>query len=311
MKRILLASLLFAALVPAASLPATEPRTTFHTTKVDNVSIFYREAGSPTKPTLVLLHGFPSSSHMYRNLIPKLATRYHVIAPDFPAFGYSSQPTQAEFEYTFANLANLTDKFLDQRGIVKYSIYVQDYGSPVGFRLFVKHPERIQAIISQNGNAYAEGLSPFWAEYLEPFWKDRNPVTEAKARQLLTIDTTKLQYTAGFRNPENVDPDAWTFSQATLDRPGNAEIQLALFYDYQNNVKQYDLWHAALRKAQPPILAVWGKNNPIFIFPGAEAFKRDVPKTVVQAIDSGHFALEEEADQIAQIVLKFLASNVR
>ncbi|MCX6614338.1 MAG: alpha/beta hydrolase [Acidobacteria bacterium] len=302
MKHILLTTLFLAGLASAQ---------TYRTEKVDNVNIFYREAGSPSKPTIVLLHGFPSSSHMYRNLIPILAPHYHVIAPDFPSFGYSSQPTLQEFDYTFANLASITDKFLDQRGIKKYSIYVQDYGSPVGFRLFMKHPERIQAIISQNGNAYAEGLSPFWAEYLEPFWKDRNPTTEAKARQLLTIDTTKLQYTAGFKNPERVDPDAWTFAQATLDRPGNKEIQLALFYDYQTNVKQYDEWHAMLRKVQPPILAVWGKNDPIFSFPGAEAFKRDVPKTELHAIDSGHFALEEEADQIGTIVLKFLAKNVR
>jgi pimeloyl-ACP methyl ester carboxylesterase len=310
MKNFFIASILFA-VSALASGPVSEPRTTYHTAKVENVNIFYREAGSPTRPTIVLLHGFPSSSHMYRNLIPKLAAHYHVIAPDFPSFGYSSQPSIEEFEYSFANLTNITDKFLDQRGITKYSIYVQDYGSPVGFRLFMKHPERIQAIISQNGNAYSEGLSPFWAEFLVPFWKDRNPTTEAKARQLLTIDTTKLQYTAGFRNPEHVDPDAWTFSQATLDRPGNKEIQLALFFDYQNNVKQYDEWHAMLRKVQPPILAVWGKNDPIFSFPGAEAFKRDVPKTEIHAIDSGHFALEEEADQIAQIALKFLAKNIR
>ncbi len=310
MKNLFLTSILFATLASAAT-SASEPRVTYRNEKVDNVNIFYREAGSPTKPTIVLLHGFPSSSHMYRNLIPKLAPHYHVIAPDFPSFGYSSQPTLQEFEYTFANLTNITDKFLDQRGITKYSIFVQDYGSPVGFRLFMKHPERIQAIISQNGNAYSEGLSPFWAEFLEPFWKERNATTEAKARQLLTIDTTKLQYTAGFKNPENVDPDAWTFSQATLDRPGNKEIQLALFYDYQTNVKQYDEWHAMLRKVQPPILAVWGKNDPIFSYPGAEAFKRDVPKTELHAIDSGHFALEEEADQIANIALKFLAKNVR
>jgi pimeloyl-ACP methyl ester carboxylesterase len=310
MKSFLYPALIFASVAMAAG-PATEPRTTYHNTKIDNVNIFYREAGSPKNPTVVLLHGFPTSSHMYRNLIPKLAVKYHVVAPDFPSFGYSDQPSPADFEYTFANLTELTDKFLDSLKISKYSIYVQDYGSPVGFRLFMKHPERIQAIISQNGNAYVEGLSPFWAEYLEPYWKERNPTTEAKARQLLTIDSTKLQYTKGFKNVENVDPDAWTFSQATLDRPGNKEVQLALFFDYQNNVKQYDAWHEMLRKVQPPLLAVWGKNDPIFSYPGAEAFRRDVPKTELHAIDSGHFALEEEADQIANIVLRFLAKNVR
>jgi pimeloyl-ACP methyl ester carboxylesterase len=192
----------------------------------------------------------------------------------------------------------------------KYSIYIQDYGSPVGFRLFVKHPEKIQAIITQNGNAYNEGLSAFWAEHLYPYWKDRSAANEAKVRGLLTLDTTKFQYTAGSRNPAHVSPDGWTRDQATLDKPGNAEVQLALFYDYQNNVKQHALWHATLRQAHPAVLAVWGKNDPIFIPPGALAFANDVPDAEIHLLDTGHFALEEDGDVIAGYILDFLSRKV-
>ena len=279
--------------------------------EVAGVNLFYREAGSPARPAIVLLHGFPSSSHMYRGLIPKLAERYHVIAPDLPGFGYSGQPSPARFEYTFARLADVMDAFLDAVGVGKYSIYVMDYGSPVGFRLFAKHPERIQAIVSQNGNAYEEGLSPFWAEFLEPYWKDRNPETEKKIRGLLQLEATKFQYTQGFRNPENVNPDSYMFDQMMLDRPGNAEIQLALFYDYQTNVKPYPLWHQTLRRVQPPVLAVWGKNDPIFSPAGAEAFRGDVPNAEIHFVDTGHFALEEDLDAIASRLLAFLEKNVR
>lgn len=306
MKQIILLSILSASLANAS-----ESRTTYHTVQVNKVNIFYREAGSSERPTVVLLHGFPSSSHMFRDLIPKLAMRYHVIAPDFPGFGYSSKPSPKEFEYSFAKLAEITDKFLDSQKISKYSIYIQDYGSPVGMRLFMLHPERIEAIISQNGNAYTEGLSPFWAEFLEPYWKERNAQSEAKVRKLLAFDITKFQYSQGFRKPENVSPDSYTFAQATLDLPGNDAIQLELFYDYQTNVKLYPEWHAQLRKVQPPLLAVWGKNDPIFSYPGAEAFKRDVPKAEIHALDTGHFALEEDGDLIAQLILNFLARNVR
>jgi len=288
-----------------------QPKISYRYKNVGDVNIFYREAGSPSRPTVVLLHGFPSSSHMYRDLIPKLAGRYHVIAPDMPGFGYSDQPALDKFEYTFAHLTDVMDGFLNAIGVNKYSIYVMDYGSPVGFRLFVKHPERIQAIISQNGNAYAEGLSPFWAEFLEPYWKERNAETEKKVRGLLTLETTKFQYTKGFRNPENVNPDSYTFDQMILDRPGNAEIQLALFYDYQTNVKQYPQWHETLRRVQPPVLCVWGKNDPIFSAAGAEAFRRDVPKAAIYFVDTGHFALEEDLDAIASRIVAFLAKNVR
>lgn len=248
---------------------------------------------------------------MYRNLIPKLGTRYHVIAPDFPGYGYSDQPPVAQFAYTFDHLAAVTDDLLDQLNLDHYSLYIQDYGSPVGFRLLVKHPEKVQAIITQNGNAYKEGLSTFWDDYLTPYWNHKSPETEAKVRQLLTLGTTKFQYTQGFRQPEHVSPDAYTFDQATLDRPGNAEIQLALFYDYQENVKRYDLWHETLRKAHPAVLAVWGKNDPIFTPPGALAFQRDVPDAEVHLLDTGHFALEEDGDVIADYMLNFLERKVR
>lgn len=294
-----------------ASASSTTPRVAYRNATVDGLSIFYREAGPADAPTVVLLHGFPSSSHMYRNLIPALAAGYHVIAPDYPGFGYSDAPSAEAFEYTFDHLADIVDKFLDQKGIAKYSIYIQDYGSPVGFRLATRHPERIQAIISQNGNAYDEGLSPFWAEFLYPFWKERNPATEAKAASLLTLDMTKLQYQAGFRSSESVSPDTWTLDQAALDRPGNAAIQLDLFYDYRKNPPLYPAWHQYLKAKQPPLLAVWGKNDPIFLPAGAAAFQGDVPKAELHLLDTGHFALEEEGPAIAALITDFLERNVR
>ena len=282
----------------------------YRTTQTDGVKIFYREAGNPKNPTIILLHGFPSSSHMFRDLIPKLSTKYHVIAADMPGYGYSDQPDPAKFEYSFANLTNVMDDFIAERGIRRYALYVMDYGSPIGFRLFVKHPERVTAIVSQNGNAYKEGLSDFWAENLVPYWTNKNAETEKKAIALLTIGVTKFQYTQGFRNAENVNPDSYANDQAILDRPGNRDIQLALFYDYRTNVAQYDAWHVALRKAQVPLLAVWGKDDPIFVPAGAEAFKRDLPKADVHFVDTGHFALEEDSDKIAGYMLSFLKKNV-
>lgn len=282
----------------------------YRSQKVGDLNIFYREAGSATQPTVVLLHGFPSSSHMYRDLIPKLAGRYHVIAGDMPGFGYSDQPAASHFAYTFANLADVMDDFLTAVGVERYSIYVMDYGSPVGFRLFVKHPERIQAIVSQNGNAYEQGLSPFWAEYLEPYWKEPNGAAEQKVRSLLSLESTKFQYSAGFRKPEEVNPDSYTFDQMILDRPDNAEIQLALFFDYQTNIQQYPQWHETLRRVQPPVLCVWGKNDPIFSPDGAEAFRRDVPNAEIHFLDTGHFALEEDLEAIARHTLAFLGKHI-
>jgi pimeloyl-ACP methyl ester carboxylesterase len=286
-------------------------RVTYHTTQVDGLKIFYREAGPKNAPALVLLHGYPSSSHMFRNLIPALSDKYHVIAPDYPGFGFSDSPAPEQYAYTFEHLADTVDHFLGQQGITKYSIYVQDYGAPVGFRLAARHPDRVQAIISQNGNAYDEGLAPFWAEFLYPYWKDPNPTTEAKVRQILTPDLTRFQYTQGFRNPEDVSPDSYTFDQMTLDHPGNDKVQLALFYDYRKNPPLYPAWHAYLRKYQPPVLAVWGKNDPVFLPAGAEAFAKDDPRTEVHLLDTGHFALEEDGALIAQYIRDFLAKNVK
>jgi pimeloyl-ACP methyl ester carboxylesterase len=289
----------------------TPGRVAYRTATVDGLNIFYREAGSADAPAIVLLHGFPASSHMYRNLIPQLATRYHVIAPDYPGFGYSDAPVPDQFDYTFDHLAVIVDHFLEQRGIAKYSIYIQDYGSPIGFRLATAHPERIQTIITQNGNAYEEGLSPFWGEFLKPFWNNRNAATEDKVRGLLALSTTKYQYLQGTRSPEDISPDAYTLDQSLLDRPGNAAIQLALFYDYRTNLPLYPKWHRYLREKQPPVLAVWGKNDPIFLSAGAEAFLRDDTKTELHLLDTGHFALEEDGDQIAPLILDFLGRHVR
>jgi pimeloyl-ACP methyl ester carboxylesterase len=285
-------------------------RVTYHTTQVDGLKIFYREAGPKDAPTVVLLHGFPSSSHMFRELIPRLSDKYHVVAPDYPGYGYSDAPSPEQYVYTFDHLADTVDHFLTQQGITKYSIYIQDYGSPVGFRLATRHPERVQAIITQNGNAYDEGLSPFWAEYLYPYWKDPNPTNEAKVRQLLTLDATKLQYLQGFRNPDDVSPDSFLFDQAKLDRPGNDKIQLALFYDYRNNPPLYPAWHKYLREKKPAVLVVWGKNDPVFAPAGAEAFLKDAPSAELHLLDTGHFALEEDGTEIAQLIRAFLAKNV-
>jgi len=305
-----LASGTFAAKRPADARPVSA-QVTYHTVKAGGVNVFYREAGSPARPTVVLLHGFPSSSHMYRNLIPALAAQYHVIAPDYPGFGYSDAPAAREFAYTFDHLAAIIDETLDQIGVTRYSIYIQDYGSPVGFRLATKHPERIQAIITQNGNAYDAGLSPFWEEYLVPFWKQRNPQTAGRLLEQMTLGGTKFQYTQGTRNPQAISPDAYTLDQLGLDRPGNRDIQLDLFFDYQNNLKLYPQWHQYLRDRQPPVLAVWGKNDPFFIPPGAAAFQQDVPRAEIHLLDTGHFALEEDADTIAKLILAFLGKNVR
>jgi len=292
------------------SAMAEPSRVTYHTTHVDGLKIFYREAGPKDAPTVVLLHGFPSSSHMFRELIPRLSDKYHVVAPDYPGYGYSDAPSPEQYVYTFEHLADTLDHFLTQQGITKYSIYIQDYGSPVGFRLATRHPERVQAIITQNGNAYDEGLSPFWAEYLYPYWKDPNPTNEAKVRQLLTLDATKLQYLRGFRNPDDVSPDSFLFDQAKLDRPGNDKIQLALFYDYRNNPPLYPAWHKYLREKKPAVLVVWGKNDPVFAPAGAEAFLKDAPSAELHLLDTGHFALEEDGTEIAQLIRAFLAKNV-
>lgn len=281
----------------------------YQTVKVDGLDIFYREAGNPDAPTLLLLHGFPTSSHMFRNLIPALADKYHIVAPDYPGFGQSSMPKLNEFDYTFDRLAEVVDKFAQQLSLKSYTLYVQDYGAPVGYRLVVKHPERVQALIVQNGNAYDEGLRDFWIP-LKAYWQDKSEATAAKLRPFLELDGTKWQYTHGTRQPNNQNPDNWTHDQALLDRAGNKEIQLQLFYDYGSNPKHYPAWQAYFRKYQPPTLIVWGKNDYIFPAEGATPYRRDLKTLEFHLLDTGHFALEEEGSQIAELIRSFLGRHL-
>ena len=285
-------------------------RVLYKTTKVKGLDIFYRKAGSPTNPTLLLLHGFPTSSRMFRNLIPQLADRYHLVAPDYPGFGASSAPPVDKFNYTFDNLTDVIDELTQTLKLERYSLYVQDYGAPVGYRLAVKHPERVQALIVQNGNAYEEGLRDFWTPF-KAYWKDRSAQKAEPLRKLLTYESTKSQYTIGVRNVEHISPDSWTADQYLLDRPGNEEIQMQLFYDYSSNPPLYPQWQAYFRKYQPPTLVVWGKNDFIFTAEGAETYKRDLKNLEFHLLDTGHFALEEDGDLIARYIGDFLAKHVR
>jgi pimeloyl-ACP methyl ester carboxylesterase len=280
------------------------------TANIKGLDIFYREAGSPTNPTLLLLHGFPTSSQMFRNLIPQLADRYHLVAPDYPGFGNSSAPPVDKFNYTFDHLAEVVDEFAQTLKLERYSLYVQDYGAPVGYRIAVKHPERVQALIVQNGNAYEEGLREFWIP-IKKYWKDRSAQNAEPLRKLLTYESTRWQYTNGVRNVECISPDAWTADQYLLDRPGADEIQLQLFYDYSSNPPLYPTWQAYFRKYQPPTLVVWGKNDSIFPAEGAEPYKRDLKNLEFHLLDTGHFALEEDGDSIARYIGDFLAKHVR
>lgn len=286
-------------------------RVTYNTVNVNGLDIFYREAGPKDAPVVLLLHGFPSSSHMFRDLIPALADKYHVVAPDYPGFGNSSQPSTAEFEYTFDNLARVVDQFTQTLGLKKFTIYVQDYGAPVGYRIASTQPERIQGIIVQNGNAYLEGLPDgFWAP-LKEYWKNPTPELRTKLEGFLTLDVTKWQYLHGARDAKNISPDAWQNDQSTLDRPGNRDIQIALFKDYGSNPPLYPQWQAYFRTHQPPTLIVWGKNDQIFPAAGAEPYKRDLKNIDFNLLDTGHFALEEEGELIAQKIRAFLAKNVK
>jgi pimeloyl-ACP methyl ester carboxylesterase len=297
--------------VAAQAIDHTIPAPTFYrTVEVDELNIFYREAGPKDAPVILLLHGFPTSSRMFRNLIPALADRYHLIAPDYPGFGYSAAPSADEFQYTFDHLADIMDGFVTQLGLKKYSLYVQDYGAPVGYRLAVRHPERVQALIVQNGNAYTEGIdNDFWTP-IKRFWADKSPENIAAVRQGLTLEATKWQYTHGVRQPEKIDPDTWTIDDALLKRPGQESIQLALFYSYGSNPMAYPKWQEFFRKFQPPTLIVWGKNDAIFPPAGAEAYLRDLPKAQLHLLDTGHFALEEDWDVIAGLMRSFLAKHL-
>lgn len=281
----------------------------FKTIDVDGLKVFYREAGASTRPTVLLLHGFPSASHMFRDLIPELADHYHVVAPDLPGFGLTEQPPREEFAYTFENISNVIGRFTEVLGLKKYAIYVFDYGAPVGFRLAIKNPERITAIVTQNGNTYLEGVSDAFAP-VQAYWKEPNQANRDALRGFLTPQTTLWQYTHGVADPRLVSPDGRNLDDFYLARPGNDEIQLDLLLDYQSNVALYGTIQAYLRKYQPPVLAVWGKNDPFFIPPGAEAFKRDVPTADIRFLDSGHFALETHAREIGAAMREFLGTHV-
>ncbi|HLK03618.1 MAG TPA: alpha/beta hydrolase [Candidatus Acidoferrum sp.] len=283
--------------------------TTYHRTEAEGVKIFYREAGSKAAPHVLLLHGFPTSSHMYRNLIPALAERYHVVAPDLPGFGFSDAPERKNFPYTFENLAKIISAFTEKVGLDRFAIYVFDYGAPVGLRLALAHPERITAIISQNGNAYEEGLSEGWNP-IQKYWKEPNAENRAALRQFLAPEATKWQYVHGVADEKLVAPESYTLDSALLARPGNEDIQLDLFLDYASNVALYPQFQEYFRKNLPPLLAVWGKNDPFFLPPGAEAFKRDNPKAEVRFYETGHFALETHAAEIGGAIRDFLGRTL-
>ena len=278
------------------------------TISIDGQTIFYREAGDKENaPTILLLHGFPTSSHMFRNLIPALADKFHLIAPDYPGFGNSSMPTVDEFQYTFDHLAEIVNKFISQIGLERFSIYVMDYGAPIGYRLAVKNPEKIEALIVQNGNAYDEGLGEFW-EPIKAYWSKPNEKNKDALMKFLTIEATKWQYTHGVRNENAISPDNWNLDHSFLERPGNKEIQLQLFHDYRSNPPLYPQWQEYFRKYQPPTLVVWGKNDYIFLKEGAIPYQRDLKNIEIHLLDTGHFALEEECELIAELISRFLTT---
>ena len=302
----------------------------YKTVEIDGLDIFYREAGNPDNPTILLLHGFPTSSHMFRDLIPHLADQYHLVAPDYPGYGFSSMPSVDEFEYSFDNVTNIVDKFIDKVGLKTYSLYLMDYGAPIGFRIATKHPERVEGLIIQNGNAYVEGIDNNFWEPIQAYWKDRKAVNQGldndwwknvknaynnpnmtndeALRFLLTEGATKWQYTNGVRNVEAISPDTWDHVQPLLDRKGNNEIQLEMFYSYGTNPPLYPEWQAYLREHQPPTLIVWGKNDEIFPSAGAHPYKRDLKKVDFHLLDTGHFALEEDGEVIAEHIRRFLSN---
>jgi pimeloyl-ACP methyl ester carboxylesterase len=308
---------------------AADTQVMYRTVEIDGQSIFYREAGPPDAPTILLLHGFPTSSHMFRNLIPALADQFHLVAPDYPGYGNSSMPAVDEFDYTFDNLSEIIEKFTVKLGLQSYTLYLMDYGAPIGFRLAVKHPERVDALIIQNGNAYVEGIDNYFWEPIKEYWKDRSAINKgldsdfwknvkAAYKQpnmsnedalgfLVTLGATQWQYTNGVRNPETISPDNWHVTQRLLDRPGNAEIQRQLFYDYGSNPPLYPSWQEYLRQQQPRTLIVWGANDAIFPAAGAHPYKRDLKELEFHLLDTGHFALEEDGAVISERIRAFLS----
>jgi pimeloyl-ACP methyl ester carboxylesterase len=286
------------------------PTITYQFAHADGINVFYREAGEPTQPTLLLLHGFPSSSHQFRQLIPLLSQHFHIIAPDLPGFGFTEVPAAREYVYSFDALAQTLEHFVDTLGLKRYAMFVFDYGAPTGLRLAVKHPERMTALISQNGNAYLEGLGDAWAP-IKTYWAEPTATNrQAIADAVLHLEGTRWQYEHGVSHPELIAPESYTLDALLLERPGNKDIQLDLFLDYANNLKRYPDFQRFFRETQLPTLAIWGKHDPFFIPPGAEAFKRDNPNAVVELLDTGHFAMETHVEYIAQRIIEVIRSAV-
>jgi pimeloyl-ACP methyl ester carboxylesterase len=286
---------------------ATDYEIHYRTVEVFGVEIFYREAGSPKSPTILLLHGFPTSSHMFRDLIPLLADRFHLIAPDYPGFGYSARPEVSEFNYTFDHLADVMEGFADALDLTSYALYMQDFGGPVGLRLATRRPQNVRALIIQNANAYAEGISSGVRDVVLRIWKERTPQTEARLKELFELPATKRQYLEGAPDPSLVSPDAWSHAQWGMDRPGNKEIQFALHANYGSNVERYDEWHHYFREHQPPTLIVWGRGDFVFTPEGAKAYRKDLQQLELHMLDAGHFALETNASEIAGFIRGFAA----
>ena len=299
---------------PMTAVAQTEPAAStvrYHQMKVDGVSIFYREAGPTSAPTILLLHGYPSSSYMFRDLIPLLADRYHVIAPDYPGFGNSDAPSPETFAYTFDHLADVIERFTEALGLTRYALYMQDYGGPVGFRLAARHPERISALIVQNANAYEEGVTPTLRDIVLRLWTDHSLAAKAAILPLFELPATKRQFVEGAPDPSLVSPDGWEMAQAGMERPGNKAIQFALQANYGSNVERYAEWHAYFRRYQPPTLIVWGKGDTVFAPAGAEAYRRDLHDIELHMLDAGHFALETNSAEIAADMRAFLAKHDR
>ena len=311
MSRLSLALVTLLCLALPGAGQASAPPTRYRTVDVDGVRIFYREAGDPAAPAVLLLHGYPTSSHMFRNLIPRLAERYHVVAPDLPGFGFSAQPDRATFAYTFDHLSTVMTHFTEATGLRRYALYLFDYGAPIGLRMAMAHPERVAAVVSQNGNAYEEGLGPNWAR-LRKIWAEPTEANRDSLRPGFSPEGNKRRYLAGVPDADRslVAPDAYTHDDAFLAHAGNDQIQLDLLMDYGTNIALYPKFQAYLRNNQPPVLAIWGKYDPTFIPAGADAFRRDIPDAEVRLLDAGHFALETRGEEIADAMLAFLAKHL-
>jgi pimeloyl-ACP methyl ester carboxylesterase len=302
-----LATALFAGTAQAAPLPSTNATTTYHRVQVDGVEIFYREAGPADAPTIVLLHGYPSSSRQFDTLIPLLATKYHLIAPDYPGFGLSDAPSPTTYTYTFDHLAQTMTDLLEKLKVTHYTLYLHDYGAPIGFRMILAHPDQLHALIIQNGNIYKAGLGAKWAKIAE-FWADQKAHPEV-LNAFLSFEATKDRHLAGTSHPERYNPDTWNSEFADLSRPGQREIQGDLLYDYRINVASYPKWQAWLREHQPPTLVAWGEHDPSFIAPGAEAFRQDLPNAEIHLLDAGHFPLDEQTDETANLIFQFMSKH--